>query len=212
LPSVTKKSFNGSATTGIYTLSLHDALPILVTHHFWLLKEIFRFCPRCASPNVSVERERRVSCLDCGLVYFHNNAAATGCIISTNAGIVFVERQKPPAKGKLGLPGGFVDPGEDALLGARRECIEEIGWDPGENLRFLASFPNVYPYKDVVYHTCDLYFSVSAPELTMDALKPDPRETATIRFIQKDRINLEDIAFDAARKAVLFFMKRSAGV
>jgi ADP-ribose pyrophosphatase YjhB (NUDIX family) len=144
-------------------------------------------------------------------VFFQNVATATGCIISAKAGVLFEVRGKEPGKGKLGFPGGFVNPGEGAVEGVRRECIEEIGWDPGENVQFMASFPNEYLYKGVVYHTCDLYFTVSDPELILSDLTIDTKETHEVRFITPDKIAIDDLAFDAAKKALHYFTMRLTG-
>jgi ADP-ribose pyrophosphatase YjhB (NUDIX family) len=150
----------------------------------------------------------RFTCPNCGFDYFHNTAAATGCIIESNEGILFVVRAKEPARGKLGLPGGFVTPGEGALEGLRRECIEEIGLDPGNAAAFLSSFPNIYPYKGITYHTCDLYFTLSLPLLRIGDLKTDPAEISAVRFIKAfDSSAFEELAFDATRKAIQAFLQ-----
>ncbi len=153
-----------------------------------------------------MEREQRFSCEECGFVFFQNVAAATACIISTSAGILFETRSKEPGKGKLALPGGFVNPGESTHEGVRRECVEELDWDPGDKLAFLCSFPNEYPYKGVLYHSCDLYFTVSAPNLSLSDLTIDPVECTGVEFIKKDKICLEDIAFESCRRALRFFI------
>jgi ADP-ribose pyrophosphatase YjhB (NUDIX family) len=157
---------------------------------------------------VKFEWGQRFSCGDCGFEYFQNVAASTGCIINTGAGILFEVREKEPGKGKLTLPGGFVNPNEGAIEAVRRECAEEIGWDPKE-VEFLVSFPNVYPYKKVVYNTCDLYFTVSAPKLTLSCLTVDLKETSEIRFIKINEINFDDIAFDACKKALRYFIENN---
>src|SRR2546427_11623545 len=41
--------FNDTATTEIYTLSLHDALPIFVRSPSWQRGQMVRGLPRCAS-------------------------------------------------------------------------------------------------------------------------------------------------------------------
>jgi ADP-ribose pyrophosphatase YjhB (NUDIX family) len=166
-----------------------------------------KYCPECGSANVRFEHEQKLSCMNCGLVYFQNVAVATACIISTEQGILFVERKKDPGKGKLGMPGGFVNPCEDAVQGLRRECREEISFDPGPDVKFFVSFPNVYPYKSIVYHTCDLYFVVSAPALKLSDLKADSEETVNIHFIKPEDIVFENIAFDSARKALKVFLE-----
>jgi ADP-ribose pyrophosphatase YjhB (NUDIX family) len=142
-------------------------------------------------------------------VYYHNTAAATGCIITVGDTILFLVRGKEPAKGKLDLPGGFVDPGEGALEGLRRELREEIGWEPslpdGEAFTLFASFPNTYLYKNIPYNTCDLFFTLSALSLTEKDLRPAEGEIAGIRFIRPEDLNPDDLAFDSTRRAIRAF-------
>ncbi|MDR3139990.1 MAG: NUDIX domain-containing protein [Treponema sp.] len=169
---------------------------------------MFHYCPSCASPNIRFEREKLFRCPDCGFIYYHNIAAATGCVINTEKGIILLVRAKEPALGKLDLPGGFVNPGEGALDGLRRECLEEIGWDPGPKVSLFASFPNTYPYKDIIYRTCDLFFSLWAPDLTEGDLRLDPEEIGGVRFFKPGEICLEDLAFDSTRRAVTAFLEQ----
>jgi ADP-ribose pyrophosphatase YjhB (NUDIX family) len=95
---------------------------------------MFKFCPSCASKNIAFKDGKVFRCPDCGFVYYHNIAAATGCVISVPSSdgerIVLLVRGKEPAIGKLDLPGGFVDIGEGVIEGLHRELREEIGWTP----------------------------------------------------------------------------------
>ena len=116
--------------------------------------------------------------------------------------MLFLVRAKEPAVGKLDFPGGFIEPGEGALEGLRRECREELGWEPEGEFSFLASFPNVYPYKGIVYNTCDLFFTVSVPGLSEKDLRLDPEEITEARFIKPEDLDLREIAFDSGRKAL----------
>ena len=183
---------------------------------------MFQYCPMCASENIRFERERVFRCPDCGFVYYHNTAAATGCIIvvpdsASAAGqrLLFLVRGTEPSKGKLDLPGGFVDPGEGALDGLYRELKEEIGWVPpvpeGTPLEkiftLFASFSNVYPYKNISYNTCDLYFWLNAPGLREQDLNLEKSEIDGVRFLKPEEINYDDFAFDSTRKAVRLFVK-----
>lgn len=112
-----------------------------------------------------------------------------------------VIRAKDPACGKLALPGGFVDPGERAEETVRRECLEELGWQP-ETIHFLASFPNTYAYRSVVYHTCDLYFTAEASTLDESDLTCDPDEVAGVRWINPVLINPAELAFESTRNVI----------
>jgi ADP-ribose pyrophosphatase YjhB (NUDIX family) len=121
--------------------------------------------------------------------------------------VVLLVRGKEPGQGKLDLPGGFVDLGEGALEGLRREIREELGWTPpGEAaFTFLASFANVYPYKNIVYNTCDLFFTLSAPGLSEKDLVLEEKEIAGVEFLRPDEIDPGRIAFDSARRAIMAY-------
>jgi len=179
---------------------------------------MFNYCPSCSSKNIKFENGRFFRCPDCGYVYYHNVAAATGCLISVPSPegekLVFTVRGKDPGKGLMDMPGGFVDPGEGALDGLYRELREEIGWTPpvpeGAKLtdvfKLFASFSNVYKYKGVDYNTCDLYFTVHAPGLTPEALSLEKGEIAEVRFLKPKEINLDQFAFESTKKAVKVYL------
>jgi 8-oxo-dGTP pyrophosphatase MutT (NUDIX family) len=168
---------------------------------------MFRYCPSCASQKIRFQDNKQFYCPDCGLVYYHNTAAATGCIITAGDALVLLVRAKEPALGRLDLPGGFVDPAEGALDCLRRECIEELGWDPLErrpesSFSFFASFPNVYPYRGFPYNTCDLFFTLDAPGLTGADFRLQEEEVAAVRFIRPEDLDYGEVAFDSTRRAL----------
>ena len=176
---------------------------------------MFSHCPSCVSKNIRFEQNKVFRCPDCGFVYYHNTAAATGCVIEAGERVLLLVRNKEPALGKLDLPGGFVDPGEGLLEGLCRELQEELGWQPSpaagasmeELFTLFASFPNVYPYKNISYNTCDVFFAVSAPGLTEKDLRPEAGEIAGLRFLRPDEIKDEDLAFDSTRRAMAAYRK-----
>jgi NADH pyrophosphatase NudC (nudix superfamily) len=171
-------------------------------------KAMFRYCPSCASPGISFERQRVFRCSGCGFVYYHNTAAAAGCIVETGDTVALLVRAKEPSLGKLDLPGGFIDPGEGVVEGLRREFREEIGWDPGSAFSFFASFPNIYPYKGIEYNTCDLFFILSAPGLQREDLRLDPGEIADVRFLRPAEIDPAELAFDSTRRVIRAYLER----
>jgi ADP-ribose pyrophosphatase YjhB (NUDIX family) len=185
---------------------------------------MFTFCPSCASKKIRFSGSNVFRCPDCGFVYYHNTAAATGCIITVPENIddsgflserlLFLVRNREPAKGKMDLPGGFVDPGEGILDGLYRELREEIGWSPPipdgapltDVFTLFASFSNVYPYKNISYNTCDVYFYLRAPGLREQDLHLEKSEIAAVHFLKPDEINYDEIAFASTRKAVKTYL------
>jgi ADP-ribose pyrophosphatase YjhB (NUDIX family) len=174
---------------------------------------MFKYCPSCASEkinfNVNIFR-----CPDCNFSYYHNTAAATGCVISVpdadSERILFLMRGREPSKGKFDLPGGFIDPGEGAVEGLYRELKEELNWTPkipdGESLynvfKLFASFPNIYFFKGVAYNTCDLYFYLKAPEFEEKDLMLEQAEITEAFFLGPDEIDFERLAFESTKRAI----------
>ena len=182
---------------------------------------MFQYCPSCAAPTGTAKNAQckgnKFYCQDCGFTYYHNTAAASGCVIQAGEKALFLVRGKEPALGKLDLPGGFVDPGEGLLEGLLRELREELGWQPtipaglplAKVFTFFAAFPNSYPYKGVVYNTCDMFFTVRAPGLTEQDLHLQAGEIAGARFLRPEEIRDEDLAFDSTRRAMAAFREFS---
>ena len=175
---------------------------------------MFQYCPSCGLKRIRFAINK-FFCPDCGFTYYHNTAAATGCIIQTGDKIVLLVRGKEPAMGKLDLPGGFVDPGEGVFEGLQRELKEELDWIPpvkpgiplAETYSLLASFPNKYKFKNITYNTCDLFFTISAPGLCERDLRPESGEIAGLRFLTPEEIDPEDLAFESTRRAIAAFRK-----
>jgi 8-oxo-dGTP pyrophosphatase MutT (NUDIX family) len=175
---------------------------------------VFKYCPNCKSEKIEFIANKKFVCPDCGFTYYQNTAAATACIISNGEGILFLVRGKEPAKGKLDLPGGFVDPGEGVVEGLRRECREELGWDPEtvsppSLFSLFTSFPNVYPYKNIVYNTCDMFFTITVPGLTEKDFRLEAKEVAGIRFVRPEDVDYGELSFDSVRRAIRAYVGRA---
>src|SRR3954468_24509659 len=124
---------------------------------------IFQHCPRCAAKRGTQPEMVRFACAACGFIYYYNVAAAAGALVLDPAGhALFIRRARDPGKGKLAVPGGFVERGETAEAAALRELGEETGVTL-DHVEFLGGFPNLYAYGGVEYAVLDLFFVGSVP-------------------------------------------------
>jgi NAD+ diphosphatase len=166
------------------------------------VKNKFNYCPECGKTGLLTVDNKKFLCGSCNFTLYKNVAAAGACIIESDGKILFVVRNKDPQKGFLDLPGGFIEPGETAEDGIRRECFEEIGLIPSE-IQFFHSFPNLYEYKDILYNTCDLFF---IGRLEKSEFNIDKNEINDAIFIEKNKINFNQIGFPSIKKALQLYL------
>lgn len=184
----------------------------------------FRFCPACgrplpaasaaSHPQSQVESDgaasaRVISCRACGFLYHFNPTVAAGIILTRPDGTaLFIRRAKDPERGKLALPGGFIEIGETAEVSLRREIIEEVGLEVGD-ITFLCSEVNAYEYRAVTYPVLDLFFTASVSQ----SIRPEALDdVAEISWLDPRQVDPEQIAFPSVRAAVRTFVARlSAG-
>lgn len=153
--------------------------------------QLFQHCPRCG---VSLPEKGRTPlvCTACGLTYFFNPTVAAAVFVRGPDGrYLFIRRANEPAKGKLAVPGGFIDYGETAEEGGRRETFEEVGLHVGE-LRYVGSCLNDYFYKDVNYPVVDLVFVTSVEDVSL--AKPLDG-VASIEWQTLETMTAEELAF-----------------
>jgi len=164
-------------------------------------QEHFRHCPRCAAA-LDLASELPLRCAACGFTFYFNPAVATAAIVQHEDGrLLLVRRAREPRKGTLSLPGGFVDFGESAESGLRREVLEEVGLKV-TSVEFFCSLPNEYLYRDVAYQVLDLFFTVKVD--TTGALAAQD-EVESIVWLPLDEIELDQIAFPSVAEALRRF-------
>jgi ADP-ribose pyrophosphatase YjhB (NUDIX family) len=122
-------------------------------------------------------------------------------ILQYDKKVVLIKRAKDPGKGMLDLPGGFVDPKESAEEAVIREIKEELKIDIRE-LKYLGSYPNIYKYQDVLYHTCDLFFCCNIDVLPTDF---DRTEIEELILVNRSEIPIDKIAFESMRMCLGLF-------
>ncbi|MBL8028208.1 MAG: NUDIX domain-containing protein [Fibrobacteres bacterium] len=158
----------------------------------------FKFCPRCAYSSISEKEGKALLCASCGFLFYYNPAAACGCIIDTPDGVLLIKRARDPGKGTLDVPGGFCDFDEALEDAVRREVKEEINLTL-DNLKYFASFPNIYVYKSVTYHTLDAFFTASVSDLSTLALE---NEVAGYEFVSAEKYDGAKIGFPSVKRVL----------
>lgn len=167
--------------------------------------EHFRFCPSCGQGSGKRSRDA-FECPGCGFLYYFNPAsAAAAFVLNSNSEALFIRRAKEPAKGKLAIPGGFVDAGETFESAVRREVREEVNLELGP-LDYLCSAPNEYSYKGVTYPVVDMFFVAHASSVEQTAAL-DGVESFIWR--KPAEIKSEELAFPSVRAALSSFLKRT---
>ena len=163
----------------------------------------FKFCPSCKSDDIHYDGLKEFKCNVCSFTYFHNTAAAGAALLEYEGKILFISREREPQKGKLDLPGGFIDPDESAEDGLNRELQEELGITL-DTMKYIGSAPNVYKYKNVTYNTCDLFFYSKIDALPMEF---DNSEIAGFELIDPSEVNKDDFAFKSTQKGIELLLK-----
>ncbi|MFO0013589.1 MAG: NUDIX domain-containing protein [Planctomycetota bacterium] len=124
------------------------------------LEAVYRYCPACGTQRASFEPYRPYRCHACGHTTFFGPVAAVGAIVTDEDGkVLLVRRANDPAKGKLGMPGGFIDPDESSEEALRREMLEEVGL-PILSMQYLTSAPNQYLYRGIELPVLDMFYIV----------------------------------------------------
>ena len=105
----------------------------------------FHFCPACASELDPPDDESGVRCPSCGRVWYRNAAPTAGAALIAGDRALLTIRGRDPKRGQIDVPGGFLKPHEDPLVGPRREVAEELGVEIDVSYRdFIQAAPYTY--------------------------------------------------------------------
>ena len=161
----------------------------------------FKFCPSCKSTDFTFSNNVRFHCNACDFTYYHNIAAAVAIVFTFEDKILFTVRNVDPDKGKWDLPGGFIDPGENAEAAACREIKEELGLNIYPNdLKYITTSPNNYLYKNVPYRTMDIFYECPLQTDMISITAED--EIQELIWVKRSEIDLENIGFVSIRKVI----------
>lgn len=89
--------------------------------------EPFRFCPADGTALGEPRPSGGVTCPLCGRSWYRSSMPAVGAAIVEDGKALVTIRAREPEKGRLDLPGGFLEVGEHPADGLVREVMEELG-------------------------------------------------------------------------------------
>ena len=173
------------------------------------LADSYQNCPGCGRPTPT-PGVNPFRCDDdgCGFTfYFSPITAVAGIVADPNGRVLFLKRAKDPGKGKLGLPGGFVDSGESLEGALRREVLEETGLTV-TFLNYIVSFPNVYEYKGIALDVTDMFFHCEVESLK--TLSAQEGEVTGFHLVTPTETDLANMAFDSNRKALRMYLEQKS--
>lgn len=163
----------------------------------------FIFCTRCGNDELTAESPRCFRCARCGFRHFINPIGAVVAILTDEAGnLLLLRRAHDPGKGRLGLPGGFVEPGETGEEALRREIREEIGLEV-PRLEYLASLPNDYEYQGLLTPVLDLVFTGRVGTFAGARAVSEVEELV---IVPPERIDYAQLAFRSNAEALRRFV------
>ena len=153
-----------------------------------------RFCPACGRPveprTLEAEHRPRLVC-PAGHVTWRNPRVVVGALPVADGRVFLARRAIEPAHGRWGNPGGFLEVGESAQEGARRETEEET------ELRVeIGRLIGVYSRPHIGIITI-------AFEASVVGGRPAPAaETSEVRAFSPDEIPWEELAFSTVESAL----------
>jgi ADP-ribose/FAD diphosphatase len=160
------------------------------------------FCQRCGGPTSEriPEGDGRVRtvCDHCGFIRYENPKLVVGALVGDHREVVLCRRNIEPRRGFWTIPAGFLELGEPAPDGARRETREETG------LEVAITRPLVHfdiPEIGQIY----LMFHASMPALRPEAGGWDAAETLEVRAFGWDELPWDELAFDAVKFTLELF-------
>jgi ADP-ribose pyrophosphatase YjhB (NUDIX family) len=149
-----------------------------------------RFCPACGAGALELrvppgdDRERQV-CAACGTVHYENPKVVVGSVCTSGDRLLICRRAIEPRSGYWTIPAGWLELGEAAQEGAKREAWEEArARIEIEGLIAVYSVPRI----------AQVQLLYAARLLDPAAVEPGP-ESLEVRLVGWDAIPWDELAF-----------------
>lgn len=162
----------------------------------------FKFCSNCGAGDLQTACEREFRCPACGFRHFITPIpAAVALILDAQDRILITRRAHEPGLGKLGLPGGVIEPEETGEMAAARETHEEVGLDlPASAFTYFIALNNRYAFQGYEWPTLDLFFFAQVQDFS--SLQIDSAEVMETLICPLDDVQLNEFAFESNAEAI----------
>ena len=152
------------------------------------------FCLKCAGRLKMLKQDgfRHPVCQTCGFIFYQNSKPTSSAIILNKKNeVLLIKRAIHPHFGQWDIPGGFLQNGEDPIVGLKREIKEELKIGIG-NTNLLIVCVDKYGLKTDDFYTLNLFFTCRAKkgEIVLNS------ENSKFQWFAKDDIPWRELAFD----------------
>ena len=156
----------------------------------------FRFCPADGTRLSEPRPSGGVSCPLCGRSWYRNPVPAVGAVILEDGRALLTVRAREPEKGRLDLPGGFLELGERPAEGLAREAREELGVELEVDETPVLLAPHTYGPEGVWVLAIGFRARIVSGE-------PTPSDdVAGIRWVAVEDLDAADFAWEHDRRMV----------
>ncbi|MCB1277567.1 NUDIX domain-containing protein [Prosthecobacter sp.] len=172
----------------------------------------FKFCSNCGGNDWIARSVREFQCGPCGHRHFITSIpAAVALVLDAEDRLLVIRRGHEPGLGRLGLPGGVIEPEETAEMAAARETQEEVGIDlPASAFTYLASLNNRYLFQGYEWPTIDLCYVARVPDFSRVVIQPS--EVMETLVCALEDVPLEEFAFKSNAEAIRRLRARQTSV
>ncbi len=170
--------------------------PIKYIRYGWRYsQQDFKFCPRCGAPlkleDLHIANQPQLVCDACEFIFYLDPKVAVSAVVMHENRVLLLKRAEEPARGKWGLPGGYVSRGEQVFAAIANEVLEEAGVPFGnEGILDCLDLPGGQGLQIVFWGKTT-------------GSKPVPNiESSEARFFTFEDIPWDELAFDTTAAAL----------
>jgi ADP-ribose pyrophosphatase YjhB (NUDIX family) len=158
--------------------------------------EPYRFCPADGTRLEAPRPSGGTSCPLCGRSWYRSSAPAVGAVIVEDGKALVTVRAGEPEKGRLDLPGGFLEVGEHPVDGLVREAREELG------VEIEVACPPIL-LENHRYGPDGAYVLAIGFRASIVEGEPNPTDdVANVRWISAEELDAADFAWEHDREMV----------